>query len=88
MFKVGDIVRIKSFDEIREINEKLGLSYPALSTIERYCNKMGKVTKVNQSGNGYKWCWICIDISDDFAWRDCETVPMKFDNFFPLRMWV
>lgn len=88
MFKVGDLVRIKSCDEVREINKRLDAPCPAPSTMEMYCNKIGKITRVNQSDSSGKRYWISIDISDDFAWRDCEIVPMKFDNFFPLRMWV
>lgn len=89
MFKVGDLVRIKSCDEVREVNKRLGASCPMPSIMEMYCNKMGKITRVNRSNSGdNEHCWIEINISDDFAWRDCEITPIKFDNFFPLRMWV
>lgn len=55
MFKVGDLVRIKSCNEIVKINQKMGLAYPNLSIMEKYCNKIGKVTRVIQYGSDNKW---------------------------------
>ena len=86
MFKVGDIVRIKSCDEVIEVNKRMSTCCPAPSTMKMHCGKTGKVTKVTRLG-GSKY-WIKINISHDFYWRDYEIAPMKFDNFFPLRMWV
>lgn len=64
MFKVGDLVRIKSRREIIDMNGEKGLPCPVGPILDEYCGKTGKVIKIMENGSNPSW--VMLNISKDF----------------------
>lgn len=85
MFKVGELVKIKCFAEIKKIDERLGINLPKSSMTEHYCGKIGKVTFVEQSTDGKRYLFK-LNITKDFSWYDVELTSLNYNNFIPLQI--
>lgn len=85
MFKVGELVKIKRLAEITETDKQLHLSLPEPSMTKRYCGKIGRVIRVDQSSKGERYL-IRLNITKDFGWYDVELTSFDHNNFIPLQI--
>lgn len=85
MFKVGELVKIKCLAEITETDRQLHLNLPGPSMTKRYCGKIGRITRVDQSSKGERYL-IRLNITKDYGWYDVELTSFGRNNFIPLQI--
>lgn len=85
MFKIGELVKIKCLAEITETDKQLCLNLPDPSMTKRYCGKIGRVTRVDQSSKGEIYL-IRLNITKDYSWYDVELASFSRNNFISLQI--
>ena len=86
MFKVGELVKIKCFAEIANIDRQLHLNLPDPSMTKRYCGKIGKVIGIDRSSTSSEVYFIRLNITKDYVWYDVELTSFGCNNFIPLQI--
>lgn len=86
MFKVGDRVVVKSYDECLKIASKLKMGHVP-DSYKCYCGKFGIIKFIEESKPTRRQM-IQLDITDDFLWWDCELVHFQENGFIPLSSFI